>query len=52
LIDPNIARALGKYGKHLPLHYKLIAWSLMAVWGVIVILLVIVMINLGFRPGR
>ena len=52
LIDPNITRAVGKYGKHLPLHYKLIAWGLMAVWGLIVILLVIVMVNLGFRMGR
>jgi predicted Zn finger-like uncharacterized protein len=52
LIDPNITRAVGKYGKHLPLHYKLIAWGLMGVWIVIVALLVIVMVNLGFRTGR
>ncbi|HUE73482.1 MAG TPA: hypothetical protein VMP01_21570 [Pirellulaceae bacterium] len=52
LIDPNVCRALGKYGKHLPFTYKLIAGSLMAVWFVIVIILVIVMVNLGFKPGR
>jgi len=52
LIDPNVVRAIGKYGKHLPLTYKLIGWSLMGVWIVIMILLVIVMVNLGFKPGR
>jgi predicted Zn finger-like uncharacterized protein len=52
LIDPNVCRALGKYGTHLPIHYKLIAWSLMGVWIVIVGILVVVMANMGFRPGR
>lgn len=52
LIDPNIVRALGKYGKHLPLHYKLMAWAIMGVWLVIVVVLVIVMVKMGFRPGR
>ena len=52
LIDPNICRALGKYGTHLPFHYKLIAWSLMGVWIVIIGILVVVMVNMGFRPGR
>ena len=51
LIDPNVCRALGKYGTHLPMHYKLIAWSLMGVWLVIVAILVVVMVNMGFRPG-
>jgi predicted Zn finger-like uncharacterized protein len=52
LIDPNVCRALGKYGTHLPMHYKLIAWSLLGVWLVIVAILVVVMVNMGFRPGR
>ena len=52
LINPNVVRAVGKYGKHLSLHYKLIAWGLMGVWGFIVILLVVVMVSLGFRAGR
>jgi hypothetical protein len=36
----------------LPITYKLIAYGLMAVWFVIVIILVIVMVNMGFKPGR
>jgi predicted Zn finger-like uncharacterized protein len=52
LIDPNVVRSIGKYGTHLPLHYKLIGWSLMGVWLVIVVILVIMMANMGFRPER
>jgi hypothetical protein len=52
LIDPNVCRALGKYGTHLPFTYKLIACGLMGIWFVIVIILVIVMVNMGFKPGR
>lgn len=52
LIEPNVVRAVGKYGKHLPLHYKLIAWGLMGVWLVVLVILVIAMVKLGFRPGR
>lgn len=52
LIEPNVVRAVGKYGKHLPLHYKLIAWGLMGVWLVVLVIIVIAMVQLGFRPGR
>ena len=52
LIDPNICRALGKYGTHLPFTYKLIAYGLVGVWFVIMIILAIVMVQMGFRPGR
>lgn len=51
-IDPKICRAISKYGKNSPLHYKLIGWSLLGVSAVIVLILVVAMVQMGFRPGR
>ena len=51
VIDPNVVRAIGKYGKNSPLHYKIIGYSLMGVWLVIMIIIAVLMFQMGFRPG-
>src|SRR4029453_7074741 len=41
LISPDVVRACGKYGGHLPWHYKAIGWSVMALCFLLMILLMI-----------
>jgi predicted Zn finger-like uncharacterized protein len=52
LIDPNVVRAVGKYGGHLGWHYKAIGYALMGLYLVILILMLIAFFALGFQPDR
>lgn len=52
LISPDVVRAVGKYGGHLPRSYKAIGWGVMGLILVITILLIIGMMMLGFRPEQ
>ena len=55
LISPNVVRALGKYGGHLPWHYKAIGYCLVGLYCVVFALLMIGLHLAGFeqeRPGR
>jgi len=52
LISPDVVRAVGKYGGHLPWHYKAIGWSVMALCFLLMILLMIGLFAAGFRPDR
>ncbi len=55
LISPNVVRALGKYGGHLPWHYKAIGYCLVGLYCVVFALLMIGLHFAGFeadRPGR
>ena len=47
LISPNVLRAAGKYGKHLPIHHKLIAGGFGLVALAICLLLAFVVYPLG-----
>jgi predicted Zn finger-like uncharacterized protein len=51
LISPNVVRACGKYGGHLPWQYKAVGWGLMGLSFVLMALLMIAMFNAGFKPG-
>lgn len=52
LISPNVVRACGKYGGHLPWQYKAIGYGLMGLYLVILILLMIGLFMAGFQPDR
>lgn len=52
LIDPNVVRAVGKYGGHLSWHYKAIGYALLGLYFVILILMLIAFFALGFQPER
>ncbi len=52
LISPNVVRAVGKYGGHLPWKYKAIGWALGGVYVVILILLMVGLFLAGFEPDR
>jgi predicted Zn finger-like uncharacterized protein len=52
LISPNVVRAVGKYGGHLPWHYKAIGWGVMALCFLLMILLMIGLFAAGFQPDR
>jgi hypothetical protein len=52
LISPNTLRAMGKYGGHLPGHYKLIGWGLMGLTLLIMAVLAVAMFMSGFEPDR
>ena len=52
LISPNVVRAIGKYGGHLPRHYKTIGWGVMGLSFLLMILLTICLFFAGFRPDR
>jgi predicted Zn finger-like uncharacterized protein len=52
LISPNTLRAMGKYGGHLPGHYKLIGWGLMGLTLLIMAVLMVAMFMAGFEPDR
>jgi hypothetical protein len=51
MISPNVVRAAGKYGGHLPWHYKAVAWGLMGLCLVITLLLLAGVMMSGYRPG-
>jgi hypothetical protein len=50
-ISPNVVRAAGKYGGHLPGHYKATAWGLMGLYVVVTLALVVWALSGGYRPG-
>jgi predicted Zn finger-like uncharacterized protein len=52
LISPNTLRAMGKYGGHLPGHYKMIGWGLMGLALLIMAALMAAMFMAGFEPDR
>jgi hypothetical protein len=52
LISPNVVRAVGKYGGHLPWQYKAVGWALMGLYFVILILLMVALFAAGFQPDR
>jgi predicted Zn finger-like uncharacterized protein len=52
LISPNVVRACGKYGGHLPWQYKAIGYGLFGLYFVILILLMVGLFMAGFRPDR
>lgn len=52
LISPNVVRAVGKYGGHLPLHYKAMGWGVMGIAFVLMALGPIAMFFAGFEPDR
>jgi predicted Zn finger-like uncharacterized protein len=52
LISPNVVRAVGKYGGHLPWQYKAIGWGLMGLYFVILVLLMVGLFVAGFEPER
>jgi predicted Zn finger-like uncharacterized protein len=51
VINPNVVRAAGKYGGHLPWQYKAIGIGLVCLSLVITGLLVVMVIGGGYRPG-
>lgn len=51
LISPNVVRACGKYGGHLPWQYKAIGWGVMGLTFVLMALLLVVLFSAGFKPG-
>ena len=52
LISPNVVRACGKYGGHLPWKYKAVGYALMGLYFVILVLLLIGFFAAGFQPDR
>jgi len=52
LVSPNVVRAMGKYGGHLPSHYKVIGWGLMGVAFLLMLVVSFGVFALGFRPER
>lgn len=52
LISPNVVRAGGKFGGHLPWQYKAVFYGLMGIWIVIAIVIAIGLAAGGFRPER
>jgi predicted Zn finger-like uncharacterized protein len=52
LISPNVVRACGKYGGHLPPRYKAIGWGLMGLSFVLMMLILVGLFAAGFRPDR
>jgi predicted Zn finger-like uncharacterized protein len=52
LISPNVVRAAGKYGGHLPKHYKVAGWGVISLSFVLMILMFIGFFMAGFEPAR
>lgn len=51
VISPNVVRACGKYGGHLPWQYKAAGWGLIGLSFVLMAVLMIAMFSAGFKPG-
>jgi hypothetical protein len=52
LINPDINRSLGMWGKHLPWHYRAIGWGLMTVSLILGLMLLVLALSIGgYRPG-
>ncbi len=52
LISPDVVRACGKYGGHLPWQYKAVGYGLFAIYFVILALLLVGLFATGFQPDR
>jgi hypothetical protein len=52
LISPDVIRACGKYGGHLPRHYKVIGWGVIGLSFVLLILMMVGFFLAGFEPDR
>ncbi len=52
LISPNVVRAMGKYGGHLPFRYKALGWGLMGGAFLLMVVISIGIFVFGFRPER
>ena len=52
LISPNVVRAVGKYGGHLPWHYKAIGWAVIGFSFLLMVLLMVGLFLAGFEPER
>lgn len=52
LISPNIVRAAGKYGGHLPLQYKVAGYAVLGLSFLLIIGLLIGFFMAGFEPDR
>jgi hypothetical protein len=52
VVSPNVVRAGGKFGGHLPWQYKAMFYGLMGVWLIIAVAIAIGLAVGGFRPGR
>jgi predicted Zn finger-like uncharacterized protein len=52
VISPNVVRAMGKYGGHLPWHYKVMGWSVLGLSFLLMALLAIGLMLAGYRPDR
>jgi hypothetical protein len=50
LISPNTVRAVGKYGKHLPSHYKYIGWGVVGLSVLSPLLVMFLLFLAGFKP--
>jgi predicted Zn finger-like uncharacterized protein len=50
LISPNVIRAAGKYGGHLPGHYKVIGWGVIGFGILLMLPLMVLLHRAGFRP--
>jgi hypothetical protein len=51
LVSPNVVRAGGKFGGHLPWHYKAMFYGLLGIWFIIAIVMAISLAASGYRPG-
>lgn len=52
LISPNVVRACGKYGGHLPWTYKAAGWGLIGLSFVLMIALGFALFSAGFQPDQ
>jgi predicted Zn finger-like uncharacterized protein len=52
LISPNVVRAVGKYGGHLPGHYKAIGWGVIGLSFVLMVAMGVGLFLVGFEPDR
>jgi predicted Zn finger-like uncharacterized protein len=52
LISPNVVRACGKYGGHLPGHYKVLGWGVIGLSFLLMILMLVGFFLAGFEPDR
>jgi predicted Zn finger-like uncharacterized protein len=52
LISPNVVRSVGKYGGHLPWHFKAIGYGVLVLAILLMIILMLGLFNAGFQPDR
>lgn len=52
LISPNVVRACGKFGGHLPVRYKIMGWGVIGLSFVFMLLMLAGFFLAGFEPDR